>query len=73
MAKLRLIGIPTEMRRWIKGTARAQCVTYLADPRCQNPWQNALMACHTHSGNAPGGDVSALLVGHMGFHRSTST
>ena len=29
--------------------------------------RNALTACHTHGGIAPGGDVSALLVGTYGF------
>ena len=37
-AKLRFIGILTEMCRQITGASRAQCVTYLADLRCQNPW-----------------------------------
>ena len=39
--------------------------TYLADPRCQNP--HALTTCHTHGEIAPGGDVSALLVGTYRF------
>ena len=40
-------------------------LTYLADPRCQNP--HALTTCHTHGEIAPGGDVSALLVGTYRF------
>ena len=55
------------MCRRITGAARAQCVTYLADSRCQNPWRNALTACHAHGRNTPGGEVSALLVGTHGF------